>query len=70
LKTRQPRQGSRVTILPTVKIVKGSPLRRHRDDRFSRPQAGKSCVRSSRSLHAVRPAQPIAEASSIPSVLG
>jgi hypothetical protein len=29
--TRQPRQGSRVTILPTVKIVEGSPLRHGRD---------------------------------------
>jgi hypothetical protein len=33
LKTRQPRQGSRVTILPTVKIVKTSPLRHQLDGR-------------------------------------
>jgi hypothetical protein len=31
VKTRQPRQGSRVTILPTVKIVKTLPLRHQRD---------------------------------------
>jgi hypothetical protein len=39
LKTRQPRQGSRVTILPTVKIVKGTPLRHGRDVRSWRKAA-------------------------------
>jgi hypothetical protein len=33
--TRQPRQGSRVTILPTVKIVKAAPLRHQLDGPLS-----------------------------------